>query len=222
MIADLNCSAELAVLALAVFPLGFGVGPLVLSPFSEVYGRYYVYTVSSFVYLVFLVPIARAQNITTVIIARLLAGIAGSTGSTLVGGSIADLFDSSTRGWPMSVFSVMAFGGTGLGPMTMGFVEDAWGWRAIAYIQIVMAGVLCVAVIFLTEETRGSVILSRRAAKLRKDTGDSRYQCRSDAERASMTVLIKQSMTRPLCELYRRPSLTPRSYSRIRLVLPPH
>jgi hypothetical protein len=39
MMADLNCSHELAVMALAGFPLGFGLGPLVLAPFSEVYGR---------------------------------------------------------------------------------------------------------------------------------------------------------------------------------------
>lgn len=218
-------------MALSAFPLGFGVGPLVLAPFSEAYGRYacpaglcpfrpspppaltspphsarcpssryYVYCVSSFFYLVFLVPIARAENIATVIVCRLIAGIAGSTGSTLVGGSIADMFDSSVRGTPMGVFSMCAFIGTALGPLCSGFVEDAWGWRGIEYVQLVMAGVLTVCVTLLTRETRGSVILSRRAARLRKETGDDRYQCRSDAERASLAILIKNSMTRPVCE----------------------
>lgn len=198
MTRDLACSNELAAMAFAAFPLGFGIGPLALAPFSEAYGRYYVYCVSCFLYLIFLIPIARAENIATVIVARLLAGIAGSTGSTLVGGSIADLFDSSVRGTPMSLFSVAAFGGTGAGPLVSGFVEDAWGWRGIEYVQLVMAGVLFVSIVTLTRETRGSVILSRRAAKKRKETGDSRYQCRSDAERASLAILIKNSMTRPV------------------------
>lgn len=66
--------------------------------------------------------------------------------------------------------------------------------------QMMLAGVLLGLVIFFTRETRGNVILSRRARKLRKATGDERYQCRSDAERASMVVLMKVSMTRPLCE----------------------
>ena len=44
----------------------------------------------------------------------------------------------------------------------------------------------------------GSVLLSRRAAKMRKDTGDPRYQCRADSERASLAVLIK---VRPSCVL---------------------
>ena len=65
---------------------------------------------------------------------------------------------------------------------------------------MMFAGVMAVLIILFTRETRGSVILSRRARKMRKETGDPRYQCRSDAERASLAVLIRVSMTRPLCE----------------------
>lgn len=68
-----------------------------------------------------------------------------------------------------------------------------------------MAGVMVLAIFFFTKETRGSVILSRRAARLRKETGDHRYQCKSDAERASLAVLVKVSMTRPLLLLFTEP-----------------
>jgi len=63
---------------------------------------------------------------------------------------------------------------------------------------MMLCGVLTALIILFTRETRGSVILSRRARKLRKQTGDPRYQCRSDAERASLAVLMKVSMTRPI------------------------
>lgn len=63
---------------------------------------------------------------------------------------------------------------------------------------MIMAGFMFLAIVLLTRETRGSVILSRRAAKLRKEKNDPRYQCRSDAERASLAILIKVSMTRPI------------------------
>lgn len=224
MIAELGCSHELAVMALAGFPLGFGLGPLVLAPFSEAYGRsvhhprrsdpprsllltlplstrFYVYCASAVLFTIFLIPIARAENIATVIIFRVFCGIAGSSGSTLVGGSIADMFADKDRGLAMGLFSVASLSGTGLGPLTMGWVEDAWGWRAIEYVQLVFGGVLAVLIVAFTRETRGSVLLSRRAARMRKETGDERYQCRSDAERASLTVMIKTSLTRPLCKL---------------------
>ncbi len=200
MTAELNCSHELAVMALAGFPLGFGLGPLVLAPFSETYGRHRVYILSSILFTIFLVPIARAQNVSTVIVFRIFLGIAGSSGSTLVGGTIADMFTDKDRGLALGIFSVCSLSGTGLGPTLMGWVELAWGWRGIEYVQLVFAGVLSVLITACTRETRGSVLLSRRAAKLRKDTGDNKYQCRADAERASMAIMVKTSLTRPLCE----------------------
>lgn len=123
----------------------------------------------------------------------------------------------------MSIFSICAFMGTGLGPAVSGYIELKKGWRWIEWVQVsppagliplffapiaahalrsqmMFAGVMAVLIILFTRETRGSVILSRRARKMRTETGDPRYQCRSDAERASLAVLIRVSMTRPLCE----------------------
>ncbi|GJN92132.1 hypothetical protein Rhopal_005162-T1 [Rhodotorula paludigena] len=198
MMDEFDCSHTIATLGLSVFPLGFGLGPLFTAPLSEAFGRYPLYVVSSFVYLVFIIPIAYGQNIATVIVGRFIAGVAASTGSTLVGGTVADLFESHNRGLPMSIFSICAFAGTGLGPAISGYIELKKGWRWIEWLQMMLAGVLLGLVIFFTRETRGNVILSRRARKLRKAIGDERYQCRSDAERASMVVLMKVSMTRPL------------------------
>ncbi|SGY31972.1 BQ5605_C002g01295 [Microbotryum silenes-dioicae] len=196
MMRDLNCSLELAVLALSTFPLGFGLAPLVLAPFSD-----------GIIYTLFFLPITLGRNIATVIIARFIGGLAASTGSTLVGGTVADLFESKDRGLPMSIFSLAAFAGTGLGPATMGYVEENLGlqWRWISWIQLIIAGVTSLCIILLTQETRGSVILSKRAAAKRKETGDPRYQCRSDAERASLAILIKFSLTRPLFLLFTEP-----------------
>ncbi|GAA5997050.1 hypothetical protein JCM5350_001573 [Sporobolomyces pararoseus] len=198
MIRDLGCSEELATLGLSIFPLGFGLGPLFTAPLSEAFGRYPLYFFSSLFYLVFFIPIAYGQNIQTVIICRFIQGIAASTGSTLVGGTVSDLFDSHNRGSGMAVFSICAFAGTGLGPAVSGYIELKKGWRWIEWVQMMFAGVNAIAIILFTRETRGSVILSKRAKKLRKETGDERYQCRSDAERASLAVLLKVSMTRPL------------------------
>lgn len=202
---DLKCSAELASMGLAAFPLGFGFAPLVLAPFSEAYGRYLMYCVTVVVYTIFLIPVSRARNAATIIVCRLIAGLACSTGSTLVGGTIADLFHAKDRGPVMSLFTFTTFLGTSFGPASMGWVALKLGWRWIQYILIIMSVVLGLLVIFLTEETRGSVILSRRAAKLRSSTSDPRYQCRSDAERASLLILIKVSMSRPIYLLATEP-----------------
>lgn len=87
---------------------------------------------------------------------------------------------------------------------------------------MMFAGLLAFGIILFTRETRGSVILSRRAKKLRKETGNDLYQCRSDAERASLAVLLKVSMTRPLCtSLLARFDSSLESQERLRHVLYP-
>ena len=50
------------------------------------------------------------------------------------------------------------------------------------------------------KETRSSVLLTRLAKKMRKETGDNRYRARIEDERASLRTLIYISCTRPICE----------------------
>lgn len=117
----------------------------------------------------------------------------------------------------MSLLTIAAFVGSALGATSGGFINQYLGWRYIQYILVGLAATMTV-VLYFSSETRGSKILSDRestrvvrdeelihfpltgAAKLRKDTGSDRYQCKSDAERSSLIVLIKVSMTRPLCK----------------------
>ena len=111
-------------------------------------------------YTIFFIPTAYGQNIAspswgvlleqskespadrahatqaTVIIARFIGGVAASTGSTLVGGTVADLFETHNRGLPMSIFSICAFMGTGLGPAVSGYIELKKGWRWIEWVQV--------------------------------------------------------------------------------------
>lgn len=55
----------------------------------------------------------------------------------------------------------------------------------------------------LMRETRGGVVLTRIAKRLRKKSGDLRYRARIEDERASLKTLIWISSTRPLCRFIR-------------------
>jgi hypothetical protein len=51
------------------------------------------------------------------------------------------------------------------------------------------------------KETRASVILRRKARRLRKERGDKdggRYTARSEVEKVSFAVAMRQSLLRPL------------------------
>src|SRR5437762_9084170 len=104
----------------------------------------------------------------------------------------------------MSIFATASFSG-GLGQLVSGFVVQAKGWRWIHWHQLIINGVLmlCIAVIF--KETRGPVLLSRKAKVLNKlDTNLTIYgevekhiiwKVKEDEERASISGMIKISLT---------------------------
>jgi len=63
-----------------------------------------------------------------------------------------------------------------------------------------LTGAVLLLVIVLMKETRSSIILTRLAKKLRKETGDHRYRARAEDEEGSLSTLIFISCTRPVCE----------------------
>lgn len=112
---DLNSSREVALLSVTVFVLGFGLGPMVFAPLSEVVGRKVVYAVTLAGAVIFIIPCAVAKNIETLLVCRLIDGIAFSAPMTLVGGTLADLWRTEERGVPMAAFSAAPFIGPAIG-----------------------------------------------------------------------------------------------------------
>ncbi|KAI0687388.1 major facilitator superfamily domain-containing protein [Cytidiella melzeri] len=198
MTVDLNCTEFQATIGLSMYTLGFALAPLVTASFSEEFGRQPLYVVSGFIFGLMHLMIALAPNIQTVQIARFISGAAGSTGSTMVGGTIADLFLPHERGIPMSVFSVAAVGITGVGPVIAGWTEMKLGWRWIQWISFIVTMVFACLIPVLMKETRSAVVLTRIAKSLRKETGDHRYRARVEDDRASLKTLIWIACTRPV------------------------
>jgi len=118
-------SEEVIILAsVTMFVLGFGFGPLVFAPMSEEVGRKPIYAVTLFVALIFIVPCGAAKNIGTLIVCRLIDGIAFSAPMTLIGGSLADIWEGPERGVAMAIFSAAPFLGPVCGPIFGGLLAD--------------------------------------------------------------------------------------------------
>jgi hypothetical protein len=61
-----------------------------------------------------------------------------------------------------------------------------------------VSGAYFIFVLLFMTETRSTVILTRMARKVRKDTGDGRYCARAEKNKPSLASMIKISCTRPL------------------------
>lgn len=96
---------------------------------------------------------------------------------------------------------------TGLGPVVFGYVAQIKGFRYVSWILLAVSGFFALILPFILDETRASVLLSRKAARLRKETGDMRYQSKDDFERGSVREMMKTSLGRPVQMLMREPVL---------------
>ncbi|KAJ0166034.1 putative MFS-type transporter [Colletotrichum tanaceti] len=185
---DLGTSQLLVLIGITTFCVGFALSPMVLAPLSEIYGRYPVFVVSGVVYVAFQAVCSVAPTLTAMLIARFLVGVGGSVFSSVIGGVIADLWPKEQRNTPMALFSGAVLAGTGAGPLVasimvkrMGVENRTMAWKWIFWHQVIIDTVLVVALAVLFKETRGSVILSRKA----KDLNDW-YQASEDSGHYTM------------------------------------
>ncbi|KAI5479378.1 hypothetical protein MNV49_003712 [Pseudohyphozyma bogoriensis] len=204
---DLHTSKIMVALGVTLFTVTFGAAPLVLAPISEVYGRWGVYIISMVLFTLLFIPAALTKTIGGMLVTRFVSGIFGSTGISVTGGTLSDLWSSTERGLPMAIFSFGAFAATGLGPVIFGIVEQKYGFRIVFWMMFAGSGAFTALICILMRETRASVLLSRKAARLRKETGSDRYRSQSDLERKSIKLMVRTSLVRPIHMLVTEPVL---------------
>lgn len=143
-----------------------------------------------------------AKNIETLLVCRAIDGIAFSAPMTLVGGTLADLWRNEERGVPMAAFSAAPFMGPAIGPLVGGYLADAAGWRWLYWIQLILAAVVWVLITFTVPETYAPTILKRRAAKLRKTTGDPDHVCEQEIDPRPISQQLRVFLIRPFQLLF--------------------
>ncbi|KAH6847547.1 major facilitator superfamily domain-containing protein [Chaetomium sp. MPI-CAGE-AT-0009] len=165
-------SDEAVLAGITTFCGGFALAPMVLAPLSEMNGRYPVFVVAGVVYVVFQAVCGVVENLAGMLVARFLVGVGASVFSTMVGGVIADMWDAKGRNTPMAVFSGSVLAGTGVGPLVGAVMSErlaeAGRWKWIFWHQVIMGGVTILLLVVLFKESRGSVLLSRKARALNK------------------------------------------------------
>ncbi len=106
-------NSALAAFTVSIYVLGFAVGPLVLAPLSELYGRLVIYHLCGAVYFAFTLGCVFSTNVAMFLVFRFVCGCAGSGPMSIGGGTVADLTPREKRGAAMALFAV----GPLLGPV---------------------------------------------------------------------------------------------------------
>lgn len=205
MVKDLNSSQEIGQLGLFTFNFACALAPMVLAPFCELVGRKIVYAGAFLCFTLLFIGLALAKDIGTMIGLRLLLGLFGCVGTILVGGTFDDMYLPHERSRPMALFSWIAILGTVAAPIYAGFIDQAIGWRWIEGIQGLANVPLLVCIFLFFPETRGGVELHKRAAALRKATGDERYVAEGDIYTPDIKSMLKASSVKAIHMLVTEP-----------------
>lgn len=227
-----HVSSVAVLVGITTFTAGFAIAPMVLAPFSEINGRRPVFLASGVVFVISQVGSGVTRSYAGMLVVRFLVGVGGSTFSTMVGGVVSDIYHAEDRNTPMALFSGAALFGTGLGPLVCGFIAQNTSFRWIFYLQAIVDGVMVLLICIVFKETRGSVLLSRKAKALNKyyeareaagyygfdmvehhdEKGPPttvsrriRWKVKSDEERASLSRMIGISLYRPFHLLVTEP-----------------
>lgn len=114
---EFGVSTEVTTLGTSLFVLGFGIGPLIWGPFSELYGRKVPLFIGYVIFAIFQIPVAVAQNLETIMLCRFFGGCFASAPLAIVGGAFVDFWGPVDRGVAVCVFASATFIGPIAGPV---------------------------------------------------------------------------------------------------------
>jgi MFS family permease len=95
-----------------------------------------------------------------------------------------------------------------LGPLIGGFVNQFTHWRWSFWLLMIWSGVQLVIITIFVPETYKPVLLRQKAIKLRKETGDSRWQAPIEKMERSILNTILLSCKRPFELLFLEPMVS--------------
>ncbi|THV46811.1 hypothetical protein BGAL_0358g00100 [Botrytis galanthina] len=195
----------------SMFIFGFAAGPLVLSPLSEIYGRQPILMYCNFLLTIWQLGCALAPNIHLLILFRFFAGLGGSACLAIGGGVVADLFPIQQRGKAQAMFVMGPLFGPVLGPVIGGFIAQRAGWRWVYWVLLIACACLSIFYVIVGKETSAPVLIRRKTAALRKETGNealiSAYDAKKPAAALKIKAVLLTGIARPFRMMFSSPIL---------------
>jgi MFS family permease len=162
-------------LLVTIWELGEAAGPLLIAPLSEVFGRSPVMNGANLLFIFATALAALSQSTPLFIFARALTGLSVAS-NVLCPAIVGDMFASEERGSAMSIIALAPLIGGALGPAISGAIAETLGWRRVIWLSVFLALAAEIIFLFCFRETYKVAILRRRAASLRKETGNPKLR----------------------------------------------
>ncbi|PHH81293.1 hypothetical protein CDD82_1092 [Ophiocordyceps australis] len=197
---EFHVGSQTATLGTTLYLFGFGLGPLLWAPLSEVFGRRVAVMAPMFVAVCFSFGSAVAKDFQTLMLTRFWGAFFAAAPVTNTGGVLGDLFTPEWRGIAMAGYAMAVVSGPVLGPIVSAALveQPSLGWRWTQYLTgILQAALLLVAVIFI-DESYPPMLLIYKARRLRHETGNWALHAQFEEWDVSVSQLARKFLVRPV------------------------
>jgi hypothetical protein len=103
---DFHVQTIVATCSISLLLFGFGIGPLIWAPLSEVYGRKVAVLTPYFIAAIFSFATATSKDMQNLLITRFFCGFFGSAPVTNTGGVLGDIWTAEQRGVAMVAYAM--------------------------------------------------------------------------------------------------------------------
>ncbi|KAF2839095.1 MFS general substrate transporter [Patellaria atrata CBS 101060] len=135
-------------LTTGLYMMGLGVGSVITSPTAILFGKRTVYLVTAVLFILSTVWCALSPSFNSMLIARIVQGMAVSPVECLPSATIAEIFFLHERAYRLGIYTLLLLSGKNLIPLVSAIISESLGWRWIFWMLTIVIG-LCLALLFL-------------------------------------------------------------------------
>ncbi|KAL9108731.1 MAG: hypothetical protein Q9227_006527 [Pyrenula ochraceoflavens] len=150
---DYGVSYSKVALTTGLYMMGLGVGCVIFSPTAILFGKRPVYLFSSILFVLSSIWCAKSPNYASLVVARVVQGIAVSPVECLPSASIAEIFFLHERAFRLGIYTLLLLGGKNLVPLVSAVVIGSLSWRWVFWIVAIIVGFGGVLLFLFVPET---------------------------------------------------------------------
>lgn len=169
--AEFHVSEQGARSGAMIFLILYAFGCELWAPWSEELGRKPILQLSLLLVNIWQLPVALAPNFASIMVGRALGGLSSAGGSVTLG-MIADMWEPDYQQYAVAYVVFSSVGGSVLGPVVGGFVEEYLPWRWNIWIQLIFGCFVQLLHLILVPETRATIMMDK-IAKKRRESGEN-------------------------------------------------
>lgn len=136
-----------------LYMMGLGVGSVFASPTAILYGKRPVYLGGAILFILSCVWCALSPSYVSLLVARVVQGIALSPVECLPSATIAEIFFLHERAYRIGIYTLLLLGGKNLVPLVSAAVIQSLGWRWVFWTVAMIGGFCWILLFFFVPET---------------------------------------------------------------------